>query len=113
VTLTEMGVLLAKVQLGDNRDVDELVLAYWHELIGDMTFEEANLALRRFRRERPGVYLEPGHLLELAGIVDEPLVPDIQSELEAGWAAEVAPLGDPVEQLAAMPWAKPFEAEGI
>lgn len=64
----EMAVLLAKVQLGDNRHVDGLVLDYWVDTIGDLDLQVALDALRRFRRERPGVYLEPGHLLELAGV---------------------------------------------
>lgn len=63
-----MAVLLAKVRLGDNRQVDEVTVVYWHELIGDLDLEPALAALRKFRRERPGVYLEPGHLLELAGV---------------------------------------------
>jgi hypothetical protein len=66
-----MATLLAKVQLGDNRHVDLLVIEYWHDTIGDLPLEAALAALKRFRRERPGVYLEPGHLLELAGVVDE------------------------------------------
>jgi len=67
----DMAVVLAKVQIGDNRHVDGLVLDYWMDTIGDLDFETAMHALKRFRRERPGVYLEPGHLLELAGVVDE------------------------------------------
>lgn len=80
-----MAVLLAKVQLGDNRTVDELTLEYWLDLIGDLPFETALTALRRFRRERPGVYLEPGHLLEYAGIVAEPItsLPDVTDEVLA------------------------------
>lgn len=66
-----MATLLAKVQLGDNRHVDALVLEYWLDTIGDLDLEDALAALKRFRRERPGVYLEPGHLLELAGTAPE------------------------------------------
>lgn len=75
----ETATLLAKVQLGDNRVVDALVIEYWHDTIGDLEFDDAMAALRSFRRERPGTYLEPGHLLELAGVVDDEAgrVPDI------------------------------------
>lgn len=111
MTLTEMAVLVAKVQLGDNREVDELVIAYWHELIGDMDFEQAMKTLRRFRRERPGVYLEPGHLLELAGIVDDiSNVPDIQSELEAEWRQRQIDGETFVDVEPAPQWAKPYQA---
>lgn len=82
---SEMAVLLAKVQLGDNRHVDGLVLEYWMDTIGDLDVETALQALRRFRRERPGTYLEPGHLLELAGVVDEQpsTIPDLTDEVLA------------------------------
>lgn len=82
---SEMAVLLAKVQLGDNRHVDGLVLDYWMDTIGDLDIEAALDALRRFRRERPGTYLEPGHLLELAGVVDEQPspIPDVTAEVLA------------------------------
>lgn len=81
----EMATLLAKVHLGDNRHVDDLVLELWLDTIGDLGFNEAVIALRRFRRERPGVYLEPGHLLELAGVADPVESPyrDITPELLA------------------------------
>ena len=67
MTIAQTAALVAKVALGDNRHVDELVIAYWHDTIGDLDFDDALAALKRFRRERPGVYLEPGHLLEYAG----------------------------------------------
>lgn len=66
-----MARVLAFVQLGDNRHVDALVLDYWMQIVGDLDFETAMNAVIRFRRERPGTYLEPGHLLELAGVVAE------------------------------------------
>lgn len=79
-----MAILLAKVQLGDNRDVDEIVIAYWHELIGELDLADAMAALKRFRREQPGVYLEPGHLLELVAPVDPWAgLPDITGEVVA------------------------------
>lgn len=81
MTITEMGELLVRVQLGDNREVDIPTIAYWHDLIGDMSIQDAFVALRRFRRERPGTYLEPGHLLELAGVADA--VPSAISDVTA------------------------------
>ena len=99
---SEMARVLAFIQLGDNRHVDGLVLDYWMEVVGDLPFEDAMQAVRRFRRERPGVYLEPGHLLELAGVVDEKPspIPDLTEQVGRALALERAGLTE--EQAAAM-----------
>jgi hypothetical protein len=59
----EVAQVLAKIQLGDNRQADRLVLAYWVESIGDLDFTDSMEAVRLHRRERPGVWLEPGHVV--------------------------------------------------
>lgn len=91
---SDMAKVLAFIQLGDNRHVDGLVLDYWMQVVGDLDFDAAMSAVRRFRRERPGVYLEPGHLLELAGVVDEKpsIVPDRTEEVGRAIALERAGL---------------------
>lgn len=89
--------LVAKVALGDNRHVDKLVIAYWHDTIGDLELSAAIDALRRFRRERPGVYLEPGHLLELAGVRDD--MPDSWNDIS--------------DELLAQSKARALEAAGV
>ena len=100
----DMAVLLAKVQLGDNRHVDGLVVDYWMDTIGDLDFETAVMALRRFRRERPGVYLEPGHLLELAGVPQESEWVDRTDEaLEAVMRRDLSELGFTPEQYRSDP----------
>ncbi len=86
MTREDMAILLAKIQLGDNRHVDGLVLDYWLDTIGDLDIQDALAALKRFRRERPGTYLEPGHLLELAGVQDPELAP--VRDLDPEWLAE-------------------------
>jgi hypothetical protein len=86
VNVEETARLLARVQLQDNRQVTQLVIADWHEIIGELlSYDEAYAALLRFRRERPGVYLEAGHLLELAGVdvLQRESVPDITDEIIA------------------------------
>jgi hypothetical protein len=62
VNLEQTGVLLAEVQMIDNRRVDDATLLYWHGLIGDLGYAESSEAVRMHRQERPGVYLEPGHV---------------------------------------------------
>lgn len=104
-----MARLLAFVQLGDNRHVDALVLDYWMQVIGDLDYDAAMHAVRRFRRERPDTYLQPGHLLELAGVVDErpSAIPDLTEKLARELALERAGITEaeaatmPREQLAA------------
>lgn len=62
MNIEQTGALLAEVQLIDNRRVDEATLMYWHGLIGDLGYAEASEAVVMHRRERAGVYLEPGHV---------------------------------------------------
>lgn len=62
MNIEQTGTVLAEVQLIDNRRVDETTLLYWHGLIGDLGYAEASEAVVMHRRERPGVYLEPGHV---------------------------------------------------
>lgn len=63
MTIDELKVVVAKIQLGDNRQVDRLVLEYWWELIGDTNYDDALAAVNMHRREKPGLWLEPGHVL--------------------------------------------------
>jgi hypothetical protein len=70
----EVAQVLTKVQLGDNRQVDRLVLEYWVEAIGDPVVcdvEDALEAVVQHRRILPGVWLEPGHVLTGAKIAKE------------------------------------------
>jgi len=63
MTLDQVAAVLAKVQLGDNRQVDRTVLAFWAEAIGDQHYDDALQAVTLHRREQPGVWLEPGHII--------------------------------------------------
>ena len=62
MTIDELKVVVAKIQLGDNRQVDRLVIEYWWELIGNLHHEDALAAVNFHRLEHPGVWLEPGHI---------------------------------------------------
>jgi len=37
----------------------------WHKLLGHLSFAEAESALEEHRLTAPGVYLEPGHLVQI------------------------------------------------
>ena len=61
----QVAAVLAKIQLGDNRETDAagLVLAEWVDTIGDLDFEWAIEAVRMHRRTSTA-YLMPAHVRE-------------------------------------------------
>jgi hypothetical protein len=65
VNIQETAAVLAKIKLGDNREVDSkgLVLREWHEAIGDLEYGDAIEAVAMHRRESQ-VYLVPAHVRE-------------------------------------------------
>jgi hypothetical protein len=60
----EMKRLLAKISLGDNRQVDQLVIDDWMETIGHLDYRPAYEAVVQHRRESTE-YLQPGHITRL------------------------------------------------
>lgn len=62
MTIDECKKVMAKIQLGDNRQVDELTLREWFDTIGHLKFEDAIEAVRLHRRESLE-YLMPAHLV--------------------------------------------------
>lgn len=59
----ETAAVLAKIKLGDNRQVDNagLVLNEWHDAIGDLDYLDAIAAVVLHRRESTD-YLMPAHI---------------------------------------------------
>jgi hypothetical protein len=53
--------VLAKINLGDNRQVDNFVLAEWFDSIGDLDFQDCIEAVSMHRRESLD-YLAPAHI---------------------------------------------------
>lgn len=60
----EMKRLLAKISLGDNRQVDQLVIDDWFETIGHLSYQDAYQAVVQHRRDSTE-YLMPGHITRL------------------------------------------------
>lgn len=60
----EMKRLLAKISLGDNRQVDQLVVDDWLETIGHLDYPVAYKAVVEHRRDSTE-YLMPGHITRL------------------------------------------------
>ena len=63
MTTEEMARLLAKIQLGDNRQVTALVLQDWMETLGHLRYEDAYRAVVEHRRESTD-YLMPAHITQ-------------------------------------------------
>jgi len=63
--LTEIGKLLRLVAATDGRTPPDRTVAVLLETIlpGGMTYDDAEAALIEHRRDQPGVFLEPGHLI--------------------------------------------------
>lgn len=61
----ECAKVLAKIQLGDSRQVDQLVLEEWFDTIGFLPFEAAIEGVRTHRRESTD-YLLPAHVVKNA-----------------------------------------------
>lgn len=84
MNLRETAQLLAKVQLVDNRQVDELTVREWHDLLGHIELAHALEAVRMHRRSSSD-YLLPAHVARGAALVRERLV--AQGRLERQLAA--------------------------
>lgn len=57
--------LLTAIAAGDRRQIGEADIAAWTPVIGELGRDECLAAVVVHRRERPGVWLEPGHLLAI------------------------------------------------
>lgn len=57
-----MATFLARIQVADNRQVDELTLIHWHDVCGDLELVDALAALVMHCRETTE-YLKPAHII--------------------------------------------------
>ena len=62
MNLQETAQVLAKIQLGDNRQVDELTVREWHDTIGHLEFVDAIAAVKE-HRQISSDYLMPAHIV--------------------------------------------------
>lgn len=56
--------LLTVIAAGDRRTVGKTDVDFWLTVVGDVPKDLALEAVRRHFRERPGVWLEPGHIVQ-------------------------------------------------
>lgn len=68
MNLTQTAAILAKIQLGDNRDISQLVIQEWHDIIGDLDYSDTVDAVRMHRAESLS-YLMPAHLIANARLI--------------------------------------------
>ncbi len=83
MNLIELGGVVAKIQLGDGRQVDEATLAYWFEGIGHLPVSDALDAVLMHRQEAPGVWIDIGHVLANAKRVREAKAREIRIKRQA------------------------------
>jgi hypothetical protein len=87
MNIIETGKVLAKIQLGDNRDVDDrgLVLRELHDSIGKLDFEDA-IAAVTMHRQTSTAYLMPAHIIENVRLIHarEDRAERVQSARERG-----------------------------
>lgn len=76
---SETAVLLAKAAAIDSRTIDEITVAAWHEVVGDLALADAMVALTAHRRESTE-YLTPNHIVTR--------VKAVQRGRVAAWKAE-------------------------
>lgn len=62
MTIDECKQVVAKIQLGDNRQVDRLVILEWFDTIGHLDFRDAIAAVKLHRQENPA-YLMGAHVV--------------------------------------------------
>jgi hypothetical protein len=87
VNRQECAKVLAKIQLGDNRQVDQLVLDEWFDTIGHLRFEDAIGAVRLHRQES-SAWLMPAHVIGNVYRVRESRLPPRTLEAAKGECRE-------------------------
>lgn len=55
--------LLARIQVFDNRQIGKTTAEAWWPIIGDLDYDDAVAAVQTHFRDRPEVYLQPGHIV--------------------------------------------------
>jgi hypothetical protein len=59
----ELIKVIARIQAGDNRQVDQITLAHWRDMIGEYNFADAIAAVvMHFKHST--AYLQPAHIVE-------------------------------------------------
>ena len=60
---TDTERIVRKVAVLDNRRIDDVVIDGWHEVIGHLSYQVAEIALRKARQDAAVDWLEPRHII--------------------------------------------------
>lgn len=63
MNVEQLTALLARIQVLDNRQVDELTIQAWTPLMVDVAYQDAVTAVNRHFRESTA-YLQPAHIIQ-------------------------------------------------
>jgi hypothetical protein len=61
MNVADVAAVLVKIRLGDNRNVDDLVIREWEDGVGDLNYADCVEAVRMHRRES-AAYLQVFHV---------------------------------------------------
>lgn len=70
MNITETSAVVAKIQLGDNRRVDDQIVREWHATVGHNDYGDAMNAVVEFRKTEV-MYLMPAHINRLCKVARE------------------------------------------
>jgi hypothetical protein len=87
MNMQEAAALLTKIQIGDNREITELVIREWHDTIGHLNYAESIAAVKLHRQESTE-YLMPAHVIRNVRRLEERTLPP-RFEITAGECAHV------------------------
>ena len=87
----QVATVLARVQVGDNREVDALVLADWEDTIGDLPFDAAIEAVRMHRKDSTA-YLTAAHVRANVKLIQSRWDRDARIQAQAARRALPAPV---------------------
>ena len=100
----EVAQLLAKIKIGDNREINELVIAEWHDTVHGLLFADAIAGVTMHRQES-SEYLQPVHVMRNVRRIMLARV-EVQRGIEAAVVVEFDPRPDNFDAMAAV-WADP------
>lgn len=83
----ELTMLLARIQVIDNRQVDQLTIQAWTPLMEDVTYADAVAAVNTHFRTSTA-YLQPAHIVQGIRESKRPAIPATMSEERAECAPD-------------------------
>lgn len=110
MNIVETGMVLAKIQAFDNRNVDDATVVAWHEVLERYTLHDALAAVTDYFRTNHA-WIMPAHIIERVRATEEARVYEFKNgyhisradEERGDWAAQMKELGRAVRTGALTP----------